>query len=295
MLIVIMGCSGKGLTINLLQLIHRAVIVLLLFPALLAEAQVSSSKKDREPANYAFANYLGTGIYSTSGQDVTIINLPMTYQPKKQGELIYRFRLPVSLGFYDFDFDTDEVGENVPDSVDTFTFVPGVEVDVPINDQLTLVPYIDLGWSRNFTTNENVIIYSIGLSSIYDFRALGEKHLWVNRLIWAGYETQSSDVTDSFASIQTGLDWRTPWRWGKRGSGSFTTVYGITHWYFSEVDFRRPDQESDDSVTMSYELGFSFGFDKGLDFSLFTLDRVALGYRWSDDLKIWRITFNLPI
>jgi hypothetical protein len=269
-------------------------MALLLAHTLSGQAQTSTSNNDKDPANYAFANYLGTGIYSTSSQDVTIINVSMTYQPKKQGKYIYRFRLPVSLGFYDFDFNEDEIDENVPDGVDTFTFVPGIEVDFPISDQLTLVPYIDLGWSKNFENNNDVLIYSTGLSSIYAFKAFGEDHLWINRLIWAGYRTEDS-VTDSFASLQTGLDWTTPLRWGTRGSGTFTSVYGLSHWYFKEVDFRRPDDASDDSLTISYELGLSFGFDRGLDFSLFTLNRVALGYRWSDDLKLWRLSFNLPI
>jgi hypothetical protein len=288
---------NQGDIITVPPLLRLALIALLLSPALLAEAQSrSSSKNDQEPANYAFANYLGTGIYSTSGRDVTVINIPMTFEPEKQGEIVYRWRLAPSVGFYDFDFDTDDIGdaENIPDSVDTVSIVPGVEFDFPITDDLTLVPYFDLGWSKNFTSNEDVAIYSVGLSSMYDFRAQGKDHLWVSRLIYAGYRTQSANVTDSFASLQTGVDWKTPLRWGPSGRGSYTSIYGVTYWYFDQLSFRRPD-ESSETVTSSYELGATYGFDKPIDLYLFELERVGFGYRWSDDLDIWRLTFNLPI
>lgn len=275
--------------------LRQLAIALLLLPALLADAQVSSgSKKAQEPANYAFANYLGTGFYSTSGRDVMVINIPMTFEPEEQGPIVYRWRLAPSLGFFDFDFDSDEIGENVPDSVDTVAIIPGVEFDFPVSDNMTLVPYFDLGWSKNFTSNEDVAIYSIGVSSIYKFQAQQKEHLWVNRLIYAGYRTQSANVTDSFASLQTGVDWKTPFRWGPSGRGSYTSIYGIAYWYFDQVSFRRPD-EGNETVTSSYELGATYGFDKPIDLYLFELERVGFGYRWSDDLNVWRLTFNLPI
>ena len=36
--------------------------------------------KELEPVHYAYSNYLGSGIYHTTGQDVTLISLPFSVE-----------------------------------------------------------------------------------------------------------------------------------------------------------------------------------------------------------------------
>lgn len=268
---------------------------LILVFLLVAATQSRANDNDSEIANYAYASYLGSGIYSSTGGQLTVFNIPLTYEPKnQQGQYTYRLRLPVSVGFYDLDFNFEDNEKSIPRSIDTFTFIPGVELDIPISEDLTLVPYVDLGWARNFTTRGDSLVYSAGLSSIYKFSAQGKSDLWINRLVWAGYRAQSSHNTDSFASIQSGVDWRTPIHFGPKGRGNFTSLYGIAYWYFQSVDFKRAD-DSVRSVDSSFEVGFTFGFDKPLDFYFFELERIGIGYRQSEEFDLWRLTLNLPI
>ena len=251
-----------------------------------------ASDDDNDPANYAFSNYIGNGIYSAANQNVAVFNIPFEYTPTQSTEIPYTIRLPVSLGFYDFDYDQIGSGD-LPSNMATVSFVPGLEWNVPINEQLRFIPYFDLGWGTNTTTGNDVIIYSSGVSSIYQFGG-DRHHLWVNRIFYAGYKGISSDIKDGFASIQSGVDWRVPWDFTIMGRASFISSYLLGQWYFNSLEFIQPAAQT---VTAhnAFEVGMTLGLVKPIDFSLFDLDRVGLGYRYSNKVKVWRLTFNMPL
>ena len=245
-----------------------------------------------DPANYAFSNYIGNGIYSAANQDVTVFNMPFSYTPEQDSETAYTVRLPISLGFYDFDFDDIGSGD-LPDNMATVSLVPGVEWSIPINERLRFVPYIDLGWAKNSTTGNDVIVYSSGLSGIYQF-GQNHQHLWVNRIFYAGYKGLSSDVKDGFASIQSGVDWRMPWIFSLMGRPSFVSSYLLGQWYFNSLEFFQPEAQAV-TVNNSIEVGLTLGLEKPIDFRLFDIDRIGIGYRYSNKVKVWRLTFNMPL
>ncbi len=259
---------------------------------LLLSVGVFAGDDNIEPGNYAFANYIGSGIYQASGRSVTVFNMPFSYKPEGQGESPYTIRLPVSLGFYDFDFD-EVTGGDFPDKADTLTLVPGIEWDVSITDSLRFVPYIDLGLGFNLSSQEQVLIYSTGVSSFYEFGG-GQQHLWANRIFYAAYKGLSVDVSDGYGSLQSGLDYHLPFKFQLAGRDAFVSSYGLTLWHFNKIEFTLPEGRVV-SMRNNYELGFSLGFAKPLDFWLFDLERIGIGYRFGDRLKLWRLTFNLPI
>ncbi|WP_157117948.1 hypothetical protein [Oceanicoccus sagamiensis] len=260
----------------------------------------AASDDDLEPANYAFSNYIGNGIYRASGQRVTVFNLPFDYIPPAQSELSandpeatsYFFRLPVSLGFYNFDFD-DVIGGDIPNRADTFTFVPGIEWRVPLNERLLISPYIDLGLGNNFSTGEQVMIYSTGVSSQYSWGG-NNQHLWVNRLFYAAYRGLSVDINDAYGAMQSGVDYRLPLSFDSLGRRSFFTAYGLAIWNFNRLEFTVPGERAV-GINKNYEAGFTYGWDQPLEYGPFQLKRIGIGYRTGDRLKVWRLSFNLPI
>lgn len=253
---------------------------------------VNAADVEDDPANYAFSNYIGNGIYSAANQDVTVFNMPFEYTPKQYSETPYTIRLPVSLGFYNFDFGDLGSGD-LPDNMATVAFVPGIEWNLSINEQLRFIPYIDIGWGKNSTTGNAVIIYSSGLSSIYQYGE-NQQHLWVNRIFYAGYKGLSSDIKDGFASIESGVDWRVPWSFSLMGRPSFISTYALGQWYFNNLEFIQPEAQAV-AVRSAVELGVTLGLEKPIDFSLFALDRIGIGYRYSNKVKVWRLTFNMPL
>ena len=78
--------------------------------------------------NYAFAAYLGNGLYSTSGRSVQVYNLPLAFTllPVEDHSFGLRVKIPVSVGLFDFKA-VDIIESGLPDDVETVSVVPGLE------------------------------------------------------------------------------------------------------------------------------------------------------------------------
>ena len=99
---------------------HLTAALLLLFGAPLPAEEAL--------VNYAFATWLGTGAYRVADRSVAILNLPVYYPLRETGEELWgiKLRLPVSLGFQNFD--------DFPDDLQTLSFVPGIELEIPLSE-----------------------------------------------------------------------------------------------------------------------------------------------------------------
>lgn len=71
----------------------RSLSVLLLLFTLPVNAETDYS-------HYAFANYLGSGIYRTSGQNATVVNIPISFDLERTETESLVLRTPLSLGFF---------------------------------------------------------------------------------------------------------------------------------------------------------------------------------------------------
>ena len=279
---------------NSMILWGRQLLVLAVFAFLTVKVQAAQT----DPAttitpHYAFSNYFGAGLYSSSGQELTVINLPLTYEPEQKGAYKYRFRFPVSVGFYNFGFD-DISDIELPDSVSTLTLTAGIEFDHWVNAQLKLVPFLDMGISENLDQNERAFIYASGITGEFYFDGWGEKHVWLSRFQRAGYNADTPGIADGFASLETGVDLIMPWRFSLSGRPMFMSAYAINYWYFIHLDFSSETLDPR-SETGAQELGMTLGFDKPLDMFFFDLERVGLGVRYSNKLHVMRLLFNFPL
>lgn len=255
--------------------------------------EVAADDINSEPANYAFSNYLGSGLYRTSGQEATVFNMPFSYEFNNQTETQFRLRLPVSVGFFDFDVSGLPEGV-VPESIDTISFVPGVEFDYPISKDITVTPYFDLGGARNLSTGTNTAIYSSGISLYYPLDGGEYKPLWVNRMYYAGHYTDETEQREEYAAFQTGIDIGLPHQFDIAGVSIQPTVFATTYWYFVALEFDSPSGK-DVSVSNSYEVGVTLKSNKYLGYSFLSLDRLGIGYRFGDNFYAWHLLFDLPI
>lgn len=277
---------------NAVYLFGSGWLLIPFFCASSIAAQTYTAEEVQEPANYAFASYIGSGFYQTDGQTVMVFNMPFSYQPNAFKEKDRKLRMPVSVGFYNFTF--DDIPEfDIPGEAATLSAVPGIQQTIKITDKLSFVPYFDLGVGHNFRSQNSVLIYSAGVSSWYEF---GEKDqmLWLNKLLYAGYKGLSYDVTDGFALLQSGLDYKLPVSF-RGGSRQFqVTTYALVQWYFNSLRFIVPDSQLV-RVNNNVEFGFSLVADKKFNFYLFGIDHIGFGYRAGDGLQGWRISFRIPI
>ena len=117
--------------------IRIAVLVSWLLPAA-TFAQTPEETEDEavsSSVNYVFATDLGSGIYDLDGRSLQIYRY--TYdRPLAEGQggaPDFNFVLPITAGFFDFN-PIDVLDEGPPTRVDSFSVVPGVELDFKLDD-----------------------------------------------------------------------------------------------------------------------------------------------------------------
>ncbi|WP_394147821.1 hypothetical protein [Shewanella atlantica] len=245
--------------------------------------------------HYAFANYLGSGLYRTSGQNATVVNLPFSFELKNNASETVLLRAPVSLGFFNFKWSDVPEGE-LPSSVGTMTFTPGIEYRVRSSDRYEFQSYFDLGYGKNFTTGTDVAIMSAGVSSLLDLEFKQTRPRWVNRLYFAGYRSFDGEQKETYSALQSGLDIGTDihWRWSWLDVDVEPRVFAVGYWYFDKLRIATPFGE-DVLVSNSLEVGATLAFSKPILWEWMGIDRLGLSVRVGDGVQAWRLIFEFPI
>ena len=249
-----------------------------------------------DPVHYAYANYLGSGIYRTTGQNASLISIPFSYDLGGEGKTTYGLRFPVSVGFFDFDLPNLEL----PDEVGTVTITPGIAVNHQFTENWLFESYFDTGYGRNLTTNRGVKINSAGFSALYHFEIQDYDSIWANRIYYARYDGNGYDAKDAYAAVHLGIDTGLPLKYTILGYQFQPRVFATAFWYFSEVDFLTPrskitDEDKNVTLTNSIEFGFTLKFAKTIGYSWAGIDRLGLSYRYSKSFSALRLLFSFPI
>lgn len=269
-----------------------------------ADSLVSANEDpELEPVHYAFANYLGSGIYRTSNQKVTLINLPFSYDFESKGKFEYSLRLPVSIGFFNFDF-SDIPDFKLPDRIGTLTFTPGINIGYHLTEDIFIEGYADIGVARNTTTEQDVSVSSFGFSASYFFDVDDYDAMWINRVYTANYNGINNDAYDSYSALQTGLDVGLPSSIDVLGYSLQPRFFASAFWYFNDLDLfaghnSRTKVEHNSnyqvSLTDSYEVGVRFKFNKVVGWQGAGITTLGVGYRFTQDFSAIRLLFSTPI
>jgi len=252
-----------------------------------------------EPVHYAYANYLGSGIYRTTGQNASLISMPFSYELGQKDKTTYGLRLPVSVGFFDFEL-ADLPDLELPDEVGTITFTPGLAFSYQYSTNWVVESYVDVGYGRNLTTNKGVTVTSAGVSALNYFDFKGYDSIWANRVYYANYDGNGYDASDSYAAVQIGVDTGLPLHYKVFGYQFQPRLFATAFWYFSEVDFLMPrinsfEEEKNVTLTNSLEFGFTMKFEKTIGYSWAGIERLGLSYRFSKKFSAFRLLFSFPI
>lgn len=252
-----------------------------------------------EPVHYAYANYLGSGIYRTTGQNASLISMPFSYELGKKDKTSYELRLPVSVGFFDFEL-ADLPEFELPDEVGTVTFTPGLAFNYQYSADWSFESYVDLGYAYNLTTDRGVNVHSFGVSAFYDFNVNNYDSIWASRLYYAAYNGNGYRAQDSYAALQIGIDTGLPVQYQIFGYKYQPRLFATAFWYFSEVNFTLPltrsmSEENNITLTNSVEVGMTMKFSKLIGYNWAGFDRLGLSYRYSENFSAVRLLFSFPI
>lgn len=242
--------------------------------------------------NFAFASYLGTGFYTSSGQDVFVLQLPLDYTIKQKTDTDsgILLKLPITIGFINFSgLEVEELPE-IKD-VTTLTFLPGIEYQIPVTPDWTLAPFADYGFARDFNYEENILIIGLGIKSYLDFHLDDSMFTLGNRFLYARERTKNSNNDADYSLIETGLNYRLDTDYLFENGPLYSNFYYINFYYPNNLVLLE-QTENPVRVGMEHELGITIS--NLSDFLFFEKPQIGLGVRFGNGVNIYRIIFGAP-
>jgi hypothetical protein len=254
---------------------------------------VDIASEPQDASHYAFANYLGSGVYRTSEQSAAVLNIPLSFSVAKFTDSELFLRMPVSLGFFNYQF-TDLPNGDIPSGVGTMVMTPGLAYHWQGKLGWRYESYLDLGFGYNFTNDNQLGIFSTGISALYDIDWPAYSPTWVNRIYYAGYRNKYDSHTESFSVFKTGIDIgiNQLWQWGSVVVDP--RLFASANWYFDQLKFNAVTK-GDTYTNYSLELGFSLKFVKPFGWKKITIQRAGLSYQVGEGLKVIKVHFDFPL
>ena len=181
-------------------------LLLAIFPSSKALAQSSPSEVAGNRFHWAYAPAFGTGAYRVGDAE----NFIVTFKPKikvrseEKHRIGINIRLPVSIGLQTIDPD-EFFSQFISENITVGSFVPGVELNAPLNKRWKLRPYAHIGGGTSFSGDQSALIYYLGLDSRYTFEWGPADLGLINGLQWAGYTPNTGD-SDWYGRFLIGLE-----------------------------------------------------------------------------------------
>lgn len=254
------------------------------------------SRTPSQPASYAFATELGSGVYEFCGRQMQIYRLPFSIGLREAAPALdagvrpgLRITLPVTVGFLDFS-PRDVISGGLPDRVDSFSFVPGLVLEIRVHEHWRLEPYARAGGSVAGGTPDSWL-YGAGLRS----ELLWSDGPWAGRLVndlgYVGVSFAGDLPGDDFARLRNGVELRRGTGWRRRSQELDFAPYAVLDVL---ADRPRPPVARAEAARVQLELGLSLGTRPGIRLRGIPLPRIGAGYRFAGDLTGWRIVLGAP-
>ncbi len=275
---------------------RNTVTILALYTALLltlnSRAEVTQLDSTVGLTNFAFASYLGTGIYTTSNQTVFVIQMPFehTIKAKTDTEAGWVLNLPVTFGLLNFkNINID----NVPDlnSVGTLTFLPGIEYQYPVTPDWTLIPFFDYGFARDLSNTANILVVGTGIKSYAEFRHRGNTLTLGNKFLYARERTKDFNIDADYSLIETGLDYKINTDFIFSNRHMQLSLYYINYFYPNNLIFL---EQTSNPIRIGTENEIGFTISNLPDFLFFEKPQLGLGIRNGNGVNVYRLVFGMP-
>lgn len=272
----------------------RWLVVLSLLACACAFAQTRADREDvavGQSVNYVFATDLGSGVYSLGGRTLQIYRLTYTkdLREARDDQLGVRFVLPFTLGFFDFN-PIDVISKGPPSRVDSFSIVPGIELDHEMAGDWHFIPYVRAGASVASSSVDGWL-YGAGFRIERSAEINGWDTLMRTEFDFAGVSYRHATPTDRFARIRQGFDFTRGTGWRVRGREIEFGVYAI---YDAILDPPTAPVAGSREESGQAEFGITFATRPRLKLWRFDAPRIGFGYRMAGNLSAFRIVLGVP-
>lgn len=275
----------------------KAASVLLAFVfSMIISSTTSQARAGEDPDelfNYSFAVWLGSGYYRVGDADkrFAVLRVPaaFTLRPAdiEKSSLIdrlgFRLLLPAILG-YEKETDTNF-------SFGAVALVPGLEVQIPVNQYWTIKPFGQAGAGKDTAGGNVQYVYGGGLRSLISIPWYKFVFGVGNSLVLAEDRDSTSKNSSGFSLVNAGLDVQYPTNLTAFNRQLNVGVFFVANFFQNRVDILRDDGETD-RINRLYDVGLTFGFKESVSIWKVQLNRVGIDYRWgSQDFR--GIGFNM--
>jgi len=264
--------------------------VLLLFVivviAVITEGGIISARAGDDPGdllNYSFSVWLGSGVYQVKSADkrFAVLRIPFAYTLRDArydkaaflDKLGFRLLLPALAAV-----------EEETDSDFTFgsaAFVPGLEVQIPINKYWTLKPFGQFGAGKDTAGGDLQYIYGGGARSLVSFPWQKFNFGIGNSIILAEDRDSTSKESSGFSMLEAGLNVSRPIGLSFRNRALDAGVFFVARRFFNRVDFLEDGGETE-RVNRIYTIGVTLGARDSISIWKIDFDRVGLDYTWGN-------------
>jgi hypothetical protein len=271
-----------------------ALLVLLCSPIGIASCPRGVKAEDkRNPTNYSYFSEFGTGAYDTDDRTGTAIQVPFSHQlrPIQDSQSGLKLLLPVTVGILSVN-PTDAAGTTVPTDFSILSVVPGLEIQIPVNQNWTLKPFGKIGIAWNTSGDESALVYSTGLKSSVEFPWRDFIFTLGNALILDGDKVSGEERND-FTSVAIALDAFYPLGMALRGRETHIGGWIGYYYYLDDLQFERAGGKPL-RIDHEFEIAVTFGTYAAIPVGFLRFKRVGIAYRFSGDLKVYRLVFEFP-
>jgi len=233
--------------------------------------------------NYSFAVWVGSGVYKVKSADkrFAVLRAPLAYTLRHarydkvafRDKLGFRLLLPALLAIED-ETDTDF-------TFGAAAFVPGLEVQIPVNKHWTLKPFGQFGAGKDTAAGDLQYIYGGGARSLVSFPWKKFKFGIGNSIILAGDRDSASNESNGFSMLEAGLDVNHPMGLSFRNRALDAGVFFVVSRCFNRVDFLKNGGETE-RVNQIYNIGVTLGTRESVSIWKINFDRVGIDYRWGN-------------
>ncbi|RLA40412.1 MAG: hypothetical protein DRR06_17505 [Gammaproteobacteria bacterium] len=246
-------------------------------------------------ADYAYSVFVGTGKYSIQDRTIYVLRVPLEfdiyefdYGPDKK--LGLKLLAPGAIGVTNFD-SFEELPELDVNDIQTLSFVPGLELSIPLNEHWQLKPFAQIGFGMDTKSDSESFIWGAGVRSRATY---GDDSRWMlgGEFLWAGNNPNGGDSTTSFSRLGLGVEYKIPTNISVF-ERSISWHLRAFQWYFSDTKtFREPLLPF--KLNNSTEVGISFGLDRPIRMLGYDFSQFGVGYEWSGDFEAITVFTTFP-
>jgi len=256
----------------------------------LLTSPAARAQTDAEAAiHWAYAPYFGTGWYRAEGAEEILALSFRTGKILREAELGpngerrigLRLRFPVAVSVHNLDSNPPFGGFDL-DNLSAISAVPGVEIEIPMNERWSLKSLSYAGWGTRLDGTDSAYIYWAGIRSSLSFGDGPLRWSMINGLTGVGYRPKGLP-SDLVLPLLTGFEFSRPLANRKLGDDMLYLNWHVAHsHYFDEVELGLPDAEGAPlRIDSEWELGIAVGKgDKKIKVGPFGIDRIGLAYRF---------------